>query len=60
MGGNGGCGEFDVLEAVRGDTYSDMLFTRVYDFKGTGGPGPSRFFERPTVSDTDTRMLLVV
>lgn len=29
MGGNGGCGEFDVLEAVVGNQYSDMLFTQV-------------------------------
>ena len=60
MGDNGGCGEFDILEAVVGNPYSDMLFTQVYDFKGAGGPGPSRFFERPSVSNTDTRMLPVV
>ena len=60
MGSNGGCGEFDILEAIIGNHYSDMLFTQVYDFKGAGGPGLSRFFERPSVSDTDTRMLYAV
>ncbi|CAM9809445.1 unnamed protein product, partial [Ascophyllum nodosum] len=52
MGDNGGCGEFDILEAVVGNPYSDMLFTQVYDFKGAGGPGPSRFFERPSRNTT--------
>ncbi|CAM9230570.1 unnamed protein product, partial [Discosporangium mesarthrocarpum] len=47
MGGNGGCGEFDILEAVIGHEYSDMLFTTVYDFKGTGGPGYNKYFLRP-------------
>ena len=60
MGDNGGCGEFNILKAVVGNPYSNMLFTQVYDFKGVGGPGPSRFFERPSVSDIDTRMLLVI
>ena len=60
MGGNGGCGEFDILEAVIDGPYSDMLFTQVYDFKGAGGPGSSRFFKRPLVSNIDTRMVLVV
>lgn len=29
MGGNGGCGEFDILEGIVGNKYSDMLFTTV-------------------------------
>lgn len=29
MGGNGGCGEFDILEAIADNQYSDMLFTQV-------------------------------
>lgn len=29
MGGNGGCGEFDILEAIIGNQYSDMIFTQV-------------------------------
>ncbi|CAN0484313.1 unnamed protein product, partial [Ectocarpus sp. 12 AP-2014] len=27
MGGNGGCGEFDIVEGIVGNKYSDMLFT---------------------------------
>lgn len=50
MGGNGGCGEFDIVEAVIGSEYEDMLFTTVYDFKGTGSPGTNKYFRRPTVS----------
>lgn len=51
MGGNGGCGEFDILEALIGNEYSDMLFTQVYDFKGAASPGTNKYFERPvTVS----------
>lgn len=50
MGGNGGCGEFDIVEAVIGNAYEDMLFTTVYDFKGTGSPGTNKYFRRPTVS----------
>lgn len=50
MGGNGGCGEFDIVEAVIGNEYEDMLFTTVYDFKGTGSPGTDKYFRRPTVS----------
>lgn len=49
-GGNGGCGEFDIIEAVIGVNYSDMLFTTVYDFKGTGAPGHGKYFLRPSVS----------
>lgn len=29
MGGNGGCGEFDILEAIVGNEFSDMLFVQV-------------------------------
>lgn len=54
IGGNGGCGEFDILEAIIGNPYSDMLFTHVYDFKGTGSPGQSKYFKRPLVSDVNT------
>lgn len=50
MGGNGGCGEFDIIEAVIGNENSDMLFTTVYDFKGTGSPGFNKYFLRPSVS----------
>ncbi|CAM9623568.1 unnamed protein product, partial [Scytosiphon promiscuus] len=42
MGGNGGCGEFDVLEAIVGNEYSDMLFTQektVYAAIFRGGDG---------------------
>ncbi|CAM9655367.1 unnamed protein product [Discosporangium mesarthrocarpum] len=46
-GGNGGCGEFDVLEAIVGFEYSDMLFTSVYDFKGTGRAPDDLYFPRP-------------
>lgn len=49
-GGNGGCGEFDILEAIIGNQYSDMLFTTVYDFKGAASPGTAKYFERPSVS----------
>lgn len=49
MGGNGGCGEFDIVEAVIGNNHSDMLFTTVYDFKGTGAPGTDKYFLRPSV-----------
>lgn len=49
-GGNGGCGEFDIVEAVIGVDHSDMLFTTVYDFKGTGAPGHGKYFLRPSVS----------
>lgn len=52
IGGNGGCGEFDILEAVIGNGYSDMLFTTVYDFKGAAGPGTDKYFERPSVRIT--------
>lgn len=48
-GGNGGCGEFDIVEAVIGIDYSDMLFTTVYDDKGTGAPGHNKYFLRPSV-----------
>lgn len=48
-GGNGGCGEFDIIEAVIGVGYSDMLLTTVYDFKGTGAPGHDKYFLRPSV-----------
>ncbi|CAM9758145.1 unnamed protein product [Pylaiella littoralis] len=50
VGGNGGCGEFDIVEAVIGSEYSDMLFTTVYDFKGTGACGQSKYFLRPSMS----------
>lgn len=50
MGGNGGCGEFDILEGIIGNEYSDMLFTTVYDFKGAGSPGTMKYFQRPSVS----------
>ena len=49
MGGNGGCGEFDIVEAVIGLDYSDMLLTTVYDFKGTGSSGENKYFLRPSV-----------
>lgn len=49
MGGNGGCGEFDILEGVIGNDFSDMLFTQVYDFKGAGSPGTMKYFQRPSV-----------
>lgn len=49
QGGNGGCGEFDIVEAVIGNENSDMLFTTVYDFKGTGSPGQGKYFLRPSV-----------
>lgn len=49
MGGNGGCGEFDIVEAVIGNAHADMLFTTVYDFKGTGSPGTDKYFLRPSV-----------
>lgn len=49
QGGNGGCGEFDIIEGVIGNQYSDMLFTHVYDFKGSGSPGMAKYFERPSV-----------
>ncbi|CAM9199787.1 unnamed protein product [Choristocarpus tenellus] len=47
VGGNGGCGEFDIVEAVIGNKYSDMLFTSAYDFKGTASPGQKVYFLRP-------------
>lgn len=50
MGGNGGCGEFDIIEAIIGSNYPDMLLTTVYDFKGTGAPGTDKYFARPSVS----------
>ena len=49
MGGNGGCGEFDIVEAVIGLDYSDMLLTTAYDFKGTGSSGTNKYFLRPSV-----------
>eukprot|EP00752_Nemacystus_decipiens_P009999 g8915.t1 len=48
-GGNGGCGEFDIVEAVIGVEHPDMMFTTVYDFKGTGAPGHGKYFLRPSV-----------
>ncbi|CAM9119621.1 unnamed protein product, partial [Ectocarpus fasciculatus] len=47
-GGNGGCGEFDIVEAVIGVDHADMMFTTVYDFKGTGAPGHGKYFNRPS------------
>ncbi|CAM9096280.1 unnamed protein product, partial [Hapterophycus canaliculatus] len=52
QGGNGGCGEFDIVEAVIGNDHSDMLFTTVYDFKGTGAPGQDKYFLRPSAPTT--------
>lgn len=52
-GGNGGCGEFDIIEAVIGGDYSDMLLTTVYDFKGTGAPGHDKYFLRPSVGEKE-------
>lgn len=34
---------------VIGVDYADMLFTTVYDFKGTGAPGHGKYFLRPSV-----------
>ncbi|CAM9665667.1 unnamed protein product [Pylaiella littoralis] len=51
-GGNGGCGEFDILEGIVGNKYSDMLFTQVYDFKGASSPGTAKYFERPSEKTT--------
>lgn len=50
MGGNGGCGEFDIVEAIIGSDYDDMMLTTVYDFKGTASPGTNKYFRRPSVS----------
>eukprot|EP00904_Undaria_pinnatifida_P006640 jgi/Undpi1/3105/HiC_scaffold_15.g06479.m1 len=48
MGGNGGCGEFDIVEAIIGSDYDDMMLTTVYDFKGTASPGTNKYFRRPS------------
>lgn len=35
---------------VIGVEHADMMFTTVYDFKGTGAPGHGKYFRRPSVS----------
>lgn len=37
------------MEAVIGVDHADMMFTTVYDFKGTGAPGHGKYFNRPSV-----------
>lgn len=37
------------LATVIGVNHSDMMFTTVYDFKGTGAPGHGKYFLRPSV-----------
>lgn len=44
MGGNGGCGEFDILEAIIGNKHSDMLFTTARPIRLPAFETPPFFF----------------
>ncbi|KAI0074832.1 hypothetical protein K474DRAFT_1600845 [Panus rudis PR-1116 ss-1] len=46
MGGNGGCGELDILETLSSNTNQGI--TEIYSFKGATGCGDGSFFPRPT------------
>lgn len=45
MGGNGGCGELDVLEVLPSNV--DQGITEIYSFKGATGSGSDNYFPRP-------------
>lgn len=48
-GGNGGCGELDILEVIAGSD-TDNAISEIYSFKGATGSGASAF-PRPTGDD---------
>lgn len=46
VGGNGGCGELDVLETLSANVNQGI--TEIYSFKGATGSGSTNYFPRPT------------